>query len=550
MDYNRPYAILREDYIIKTSESTFTVDFFNLNTREHFVVIDSYPCKAPVHPQRHIGWFRFDDINNGESKFSVSWDKQEINVKSLSGKNVIDKWVNTEVETQDLYPISLRIVIRKKFNNEIVFEDKLIMYSSVIDYEADKSYFFTKKNHVNVVAPHQQIIDKKLKVCIVLRNFFDKDAIGYFVWDSWVLLSLLGIQTEIFVQNCEDRFRPFVRNAKELLQEDKSSLKNTLVFYNYSIKDEDIEYIKSVPCCKIAHYLGITEPSQLRIFDAELAEECKYGLENLDNLLDFDLIIANSESSRREFLYNVIKKKNTELSESNIAKQIYLRKSIKQKVYKKSRILPPIISMQATWENVNEDLEFKEKIEKLGDIILYVGRLYPNKRVADVIDIFREYLKTNPNATLALVGGSHTSYKKYLQHKIEKYGQGERFVFFQQLTKEQLKSMYQVAKVFITMSEHEGFCVPLVEAMNFEIPIIARASTAMPEVLGNSAKLVCNKDCVSISAEIHRLIVDEDYRRNIIEKQNKQFENYTDMKLASEFLNTILGCYNQYENNH
>jgi glycosyltransferase involved in cell wall biosynthesis len=89
------------------------------------------------------------------------------------------------------------------------------------------------------------------------------------------------------------------------------------------------------------------------------------------------------------------------------------------------------------------------------------------------------------------------------------------------------------------MSEHEGFCVPLVEAMFFNVPIVAYSSSAIPDTLGGSGVLVKDKDPVFVSMVIDRLVKDADFREAVIEGQKNRLKDFSYETVRSQFIEGI-----------
>ncbi|MCL2335817.1 MAG: glycosyltransferase, partial [Firmicutes bacterium] len=90
----------------------------------------------------------------------------------------------------------------------------------------------------------------------------------------------------------------------------------------------------------------------------------------------------------------------------------------------------------------------------------------------------------------------------------------------------EILAFYRVADIFLCMSEHEGFCVPLVEAMMFDVPIIAYASSAIPDTLGDAGVLIDEKDPVLVSKIIDQIVSDPDIRRRLIDIQRERLKDF------------------------
>ena len=128
---------------------------------------------------------------------------------------------------------------------------------------------------------------------------------------------------------------------------------------------------------------------------------------------------------------------------------------------------------------------------------------------------------------------------------IEKLGLGAEDVIFPGHIKfDEILAYYHIADVFLCMSEHEGFCVPLVEAMYFGIPILAYASTAIPDTLGKGGLLLDKKDPIYAAEIIHRLVIDKELVFYLREEQKKRLEDFSYKRiylLLKEYITEFVG---------
>ncbi len=158
--------------------------------------------------------------------------------------------------------------------------------------------------------------------------------------------------------------------------------------------------------------------------------------------------------------------------------------------------------------------------------VLFVGRLSPNKEQEDLIFAFAKLRALDPSARLILVGTSVTTndlYLECLQELCVELGVGDAVEFTGHVSDEQLAAYYRTAHLFWSMSEHEGFCVPLVEAMWFDVPVLAFASSAIPETMGNAGLLFFGKqDPAGLAAQALELARDPATRWRIIEGQRER----------------------------
>lgn len=157
--------------------------------------------------------------------------------------------------------------------------------------------------------------------------------------------------------------------------------------------------------------------------------------------------------------------------------------------------------------------------------IIFVGRIAPNKKQDDLVRAFSHYLALDPTARLFLVGTveAHDPYASYLFGLIEHLGLRNSVQVTGSISDAELAAYYRTAHLFWSMSEHEGFCVPLIEAMWFDIPVFAFRSSAIPETLGEAAVMFCEKsDLRMLAATARVLITDEGYRQPVINAQRRQ----------------------------
>ena len=170
--------------------------------------------------------------------------------------------------------------------------------------------------------------------------------------------------------------------------------------------------------------------------------------------------------------------------------------------------------------------------------VLFVGRTIPNKRFEDVIRWFHAYKRWfNPRSRLLFVG-SHSGFERYLtmlNALIARLGTADVH-FVGHVTNEELVAYYEIADVFLCASEHEGFCVPLVEAFHMGVPVIAYAASAVPATMDGGGVLVTDKDPVHVAALINQVITDGELQDRIIDSQDAALGRFA----AKDFGATLL----------
>jgi glycosyltransferase involved in cell wall biosynthesis len=157
--------------------------------------------------------------------------------------------------------------------------------------------------------------------------------------------------------------------------------------------------------------------------------------------------------------------------------------------------------------------------------LLFVGRFAPNKKQDDLIVAFSHYLAVDPEARLILVGKPEEQdpYVAHLRQIVSSLALDDSVLFTGSITDAQLAAYYRTAHVFWSMSEHEGFCVPLIEAMWFDIPILAYQSSAIPETLGAAALMFTDRnDPATLGALAGLMSIDNQLRERMIQAQRRR----------------------------
>lgn len=141
--------------------------------------------------------------------------------------------------------------------------------------------------------------------------------------------------------------------------------------------------------------------------------------------------------------------------------------------------------------------------------ILFVGRGVPHKKQDEAIETLRYYKEhISKEVRLILVGNMKPSYGKKLHRMVERYGLQDDVVFAGSVSNEELCTWYRTSDLLLCLSEHEGFCVPLIEAMIFDKPVFAYACAAVPETVGKAGVLLQDKQPDHVVAIIHETMTD------------------------------------------
>jgi glycosyltransferase involved in cell wall biosynthesis len=160
--------------------------------------------------------------------------------------------------------------------------------------------------------------------------------------------------------------------------------------------------------------------------------------------------------------------------------------------------------------------------------VLFVGRLVPHKRQDLVLRAFARYRdRQAPDARLVLVGVPITpDFAADLRARAERLAPGA-VTIESGIPAERLWEHYRSAHAFLCLSEHEGFCIPLLEAFHFEVPVIARPVGGIPEVVGDAGLLLSEEDDLDVIAELlHICASDGELRASLAARAAAQLAVY------------------------
>lgn len=327
-------------------------------------------------------------------------------------------------------------------------------------------------------------------------SFAYGDAIGNEMVELKKTLKMWGYKSDIYTQY-KGPNGSISKNYKEYL---KNSSPNNILIIHYSIgyDEEVLSFIKSLPDKKFLIYHNITSPEYFTNINSQYEYYTKIGREQVRSLSKIvDYAVGDSEYNRQE------------LGEFG---------------FNNTGVLPILVDF------IKYGVAHTNSIKKIDNStkILFVGRISPNKKQDDIIKIFYYYKKNiDPNSKLYLVG-SYEGLEKYYDMLLDlvKSLKLDDVYFTGKVDFDELISCYKSADVFLCMSEHEGFCVPLIESMFFDIPIIAFNSTAIPYTLGNSGILINKKEYKEIAELMHIIIEDKKTKGKIIRTQRDRLRDF------------------------
>jgi L-malate glycosyltransferase len=173
--------------------------------------------------------------------------------------------------------------------------------------------------------------------------------------------------------------------------------------------------------------------------------------------------------------------------------------------------------------------------------IVFVGRISPNKRIEDVIRAFACFQRyVNPHSRLFLVG-DHRGYEKYYDRLLEMVRELrlEEVVFTGHVDDDDLVAYYRLGRIFLCLSEHEGFCVPVLEAMAVGLPIVAYDAGAVSETLRGAGVLLKDKSPELVAELMGEILTNEPLRRAILDGQARVLRELKAVDYDALLLSTL-----------
>ena len=329
-----------------------------------------------------------------------------------------------------------------------------------------------------------------------LPNLSFGDAISNYA--LWIRdeIRAQGLQSEIYVRFIDPRVaHECSLFSPERLQESDAAI------YHHSIGSELTPHVAGFAGPKCLIYHNITPAEFVEPYRPEFAPILRRGREELAELAQhFELTFGVSEYNAQE---------------------------LRDRGFRDPGVLPIAVDPQK-W-NFPPDPALMAALQDGKTNILFVGRIAPNKKQDDLVVGFREYLRFDPTARLIIVGKPEENdpYAAHVQEVIRSLNVQESVIMPGSINDAQLAACYRTAHLFWSMSEHEGFCVPLIEAMWFDVPVFAYGLSAVPETLGRGGLLFTNKDdFVELAAAAHLVRQPGRLRDAVIQQQRQRRETY------------------------
>ncbi len=197
--------------------------------------------------------------------------------------------------------------------------------------------------------------------------------------------------------------------------------------------------------------------------------------------------------------------------------------------------LPIVLDESTLAQPLNEDLA--AQCRAMQPLILFVGRMAPNKRQEDLLKLHYFLRRIAPDAHLVMVGNTgDRDYVDWQEQMIKELRLDESSVHIAgHVSHQDMLTYYRCADVYVSMSEHEGFGKPLIESMYCGLPVVAYASSAVPETMGDAGILFYEKDYEALAELVDILVKDEGLQRRIIARQTARAQAFLEPQVRRQF---------------
>jgi len=330
-----------------------------------------------------------------------------------------------------------------------------------------------------------------------LSGFHYGDAIGNSVLRFHKFLRLKGIKSRIVAITIDDEVREYCTPFSEYKEEVDS-----IRIYHYAISSPINDYFLRNTGKNILIYHNITPSEYFKGFSEELVSLTEKGRKELSLFSDkFNLVIADSDFNASEL---------KRIGFSNI------------------KTFPIMISRKEYNSEFSES--YLEVFKDGRKNILFVGRITPNKKIEDLIKFLSVYKKIVSNDVRLIIAGNVDSVPHYFSSLLSlknELGLDLNDLFFTgHIPFSELISVYRSADLFLSMSEHEGFCLPLIESSFFNIPVIAYKAGAVEETLAGSGILLSNKNLEKMVMVADKVMNDKNISIKLSEAAGSRADKY------------------------
>lgn len=324
------------------------------------------------------------------------------------------------------------------------------------------------------------------------------------------LLREMGFASDIYCDLVQDEVRDEVLPISQLNLTSKDML-----LVHHSLGYENCAWLKDVKARKVLVYHNITPPQFLP--DNGLPELSVLGRQQLGSWVqDFDAAIGDSDLN---------------CAELHAAK------------YANVTTIPLLVDV-SRWQQSSYNTALMNSLRGAHNI-LFVGRMCEHKHQLQLLEMLDELRHLSHQPVRLILAGGVTSipYQQEVRERIEALQLGEQVLMTGKIPDEDLIALYRSADAYVSLSEHEGFGMPLIEAMLHDVPVLARATEGVSATLGEGGILLdAQVNPAVCAAHVHMLLTEPALRRRVIARQQKNIQRFARREIQiklQEFLQNM-----------
>jgi glycosyltransferase involved in cell wall biosynthesis len=334
------------------------------------------------------------------------------------------------------------------------------------------------------------------------------DAVTNCMFFVQSMLESFGFESDIFVEHLDPALAGRIRRLENLRPADSD-----LLLIHHSMGHDAFARLADLRCRKFLVYHNITPPE----FFAESDPTRSYALKGYAQLSLFRDIV-----------------------ESAIAVSSFNALQLSQRGFGNVSLIPLLKDFAAIRYAPHAKTPYYDEAAVFR--LLFVGRILPHKcqhELVGFVDKVRSIARVP--LELVLVGQfDDAGYKSHLEEQVRRSGLGRRVKIMGRISNKELYGWYRAAGAYVSLSEHEGFGVPLVEAMAFDLPVVAYASSAVSETLGDAGIKISDKDPRSILEPLIRLREDRTFRAEVIRYQRHHLLRFSRRHLEAKLRSWLI----------
>jgi len=347
----------------------------------------------------------------------------------------------------------------------------------------------------------------------ILPSLASRDAIGIHSLALSEALEAAGVDSDIYYGTCTpdmaDQGRPVTQLGR--------SGRDRWFLYHASIGSPVYDALSTRTEPKLVNYHNITPAELFDGWAPQVAYEATLGRAQLERLAPA-CRFAVADSAFNEVELQAVG-------------------------YRDTAVVPLLIDMTSAGAPPDRDIAggLARAKEAGGADFLYVGKISPHKAPHDLVKMLSVYRRLyDPKARLHLVGSPlGETYGPALRAFIARLELTDAVDVVGSLEPAGLEAYYRAADAYVSASEHEGFCVPVVEAMGHGVPVVAYGVTAVPETVGDAGVLLDSKEPLRFAAALHRVLGDPELRAALAAAAGRRVAHFDLARSRARFVELL-----------